>query len=220
MNRRIFLLMGLFVLSVLTVFSSPATSPNGHITLKQEGKGFQVYYHDLPVLTISEVGLCSEASGSLTLVSGSQPRRVPVDYTMLSGKRSHCTNVFNEYRYEYREEAQRKQVLVMRLCNDGIAFRYEAEGLSGKIPQEKITFRVAEGTPRWMMTWSDGYEGFFPMTTTAEVKTLAGFGGSFTTNRINTHWGYPLLMEPAEGVFALITEANIERRQLDIVLAD
>lgn len=193
--------MGLFVLSVLTAFASPATSPNGHVTLKQEGKGFQVYYHDLPVLTISEVGLCSEASGSLTLVSGSQPRRVPVDYTMLSGKRSHCTNVFNEYRYEYRDEAQRKQVLVMRLCNDGIAFRYEAAGLTGKTPQEKTTFRVAEGTPRWMMTWSDGYEGFYPLSKSG--KGAEGQKGN--------RWAFPTLLQPAEDCYVLLSEAGIER---------
>ena len=64
-----------------------------------------------------------------------------------------------------------------------------------------------------MQQWSDGYEGFFPMTTTANVKTLGGFGGSMVQDKINTHWGYPLLVEPTDGVFALITEANIERGQ-------
>ena len=64
-----------------------------------------------------------------------------------------------------------------------------------------------------MQQWSDGYEGFFPLSTTANVKKTGGFGGSMTMRENNTHWGYPLLMEPQDGVFALITEANIERRQ-------
>jgi hypothetical protein len=102
----------------------------------------------------------------------------------------------------------------MRLYNDGVAFRYEYTNLhNSKVPAERTSYIIPEGTKRWMQQWSDGYEGFFPMTTTAEVKTLVGFGGMFTSNTVNTHWGYPLLMEPAEGVFALITEANIERRQ-------
>ena len=102
----------------------------------------------------------------------------------------------------------------MRLYDDGIAFRYEYAGLqNSKAPAEQTSYIIPEGTKRWMLQWSDGYEGFFPMTTTANVKTLGGFGGSMTTKELNTHWGYPLLMEPADGVFALITEANIERRQ-------
>ena len=102
----------------------------------------------------------------------------------------------------------------MRLYNDGIAFRYEYKNLRNqKHPEEQTAYIIPEGAKRWMQQWSDGYEGFFPMTTTAEVKTLAGFGSSVVTDAINTHWGYPLLIEASPDVFALITEANIERRQ-------
>ena len=104
--------------------------------------------------------------------------------------------------------------LVVRLYNDGIAYRYEYTNLQNqKRPEEQSAYVIPEGKKRWMMQWSDGYEGFFPMTTTAEVKTLGGFGGSMVQKDNNTHWGYPLLMEAADGVFALITEANIERRK-------
>lgn len=143
---------------------------------------------------------------SLTFV-----RKVKADYQMLAGKRLHCTNEANEYR---------SGNLVLRMYNDGVAFRYEYSNLqNSKVPEEHTTYIIPEGTKRWMQQWSDGYEGFFPMSTTANVKTLGGFGGSMVTDKINTHWGYPLLLEaspgPSQGggIYALITEANIERRQ-------
>ncbi|MBR0049585.1 MAG: glycoside hydrolase family 97 catalytic domain-containing protein [Prevotella sp.] len=137
-------------------------------------------------------------------------RKVYDDYQMLEGKRLHCVNEANEYEASIGNNAK----IVVRLYNDGMAFRYEYSNLQNeKHPEEHTAYVIAEGTKRWMQQWSDGYEGFFPMTTTATVKTLAGFGGAMETDEINTHWGYPLLMEPADGVFALITEANIERRQ-------
>ena len=177
-----------------------AASPNGLLSVKTTGEKLEISYGEQRVLELADIPF-----GELSFV-----REVKDDYQMLEGKRLHCTNEANEYQAPIGENAR----VVMRLYNDGIAFRYEYTGLQdSKVPAEHTSYIIPEGTKRWMQQWSDGYEGFFPMTTTANVKTLAGFGGSFETNEINTHWGYPLLMEPIDGVFALITEANIERRQ-------
>ena len=173
-------------------------SPNGLLSAQREGERLTVRYKGQDVLDIRMAGLPEKASWSA-------PKRIVADYQMLIGKRLHCRNAANEYRLDG---------LVLRLYNDGIAFRYEYSGLQeSKMPVEQTAYIIPEGTKRWMQQWSDGYEGFFPMSTTAEVKTLVGFGGSFVSNNINTHWGYPLLVEPVEGIFTLITEANIERRQ-------
>ena len=67
---------------------------------------------------------------------------------------------------------------------------------------------------RWMQQWAESYEGFFPFGTTAKVKPVPSFSGTFTSpDGYNNRWGYPALLEPVNGVFALITEANIERQQ-------
>lgn len=177
-----------------------AVSPNGQLSVKTTGDKLEICYGEQRVLELADIPF-----GELSFV-----REVKDDYQMLEGKRLHCTNKANEYQAPMGEDAR----MVMRLYNDGIAFRYEYTGLQdSKVPEEHTSYIIPEGTKRWMQQWSDGYEGFFPMTTTANVKTLAGFGGSFETKEINTHWGYPLLLEPIDGVFALITEANIERRQ-------
>ncbi|MBR0165637.1 MAG: glycoside hydrolase family 97 catalytic domain-containing protein [Prevotella sp.] len=175
-------------------------SPNGLLSVNTTDGKLEICYEKQCVLELADIPF-----GELSFV-----REVKDDYQMLEGKRLHCTNEANEYQAPIGEDAR----MVMRLYNDGIAFRYEYTGLkNSKVPAEHTSYIIPEGTKRWMQQWSDGYEGFFPMTTTANVKTLAGFGGSFETKEINTHWGYPLLLEPIDGVFALITEANIERRQ-------
>ena len=195
MRHRTLWLLAICLLSTLSAGAWRAVSPNGKISLElKEGK-YAVSYEKQQVLLI-------DAPNADTPIG---PSRIKADYQMLIGKRLHCTNEANEYRMGN---------LVMRLYNDGLAFRYEYKGLQHvKAPAEQTAYIIPEGIKRWMLQWSDGYEGFYPMSTTANVKALGGFGGSTPQNRLNNHWGYPLLLEPADDVFALITEANIERRQ-------
>ena len=196
------------------VSAQKAASPNGKLSATTIDKKCVINYGKQQVLELTDMPF-----GELTFV-----RNVKDDYQMVAGKRLHCTNEANEYEARMGQKAK----VVMRLYNDGIAFRYEYTGLKDSpVPEEQTHYVIPEGKKRWMMQWSDGAEGFFPMTTTAEVKTLGGFGGSMEQKDINTHWGYPLLMEASPGpskggensppspksVYVLITEANIERRQ-------
>ena len=56
---------------------------------------------------------------------------------------------------------------------------------------------VRQGSKRWLQRWSDGYEGFYPLTTEAS----------------DGRWGYPALFEPVSNTFVLISEANISKGQ-------
>jgi hypothetical protein len=191
-------LLSIILSCCATLAVAQQDSPNGRLSAKADGHKLTICYQQQPVLEM-------ETSEDVSQLAQSKAVRITADYQMLAGKRLHCTNEANEYR---------AGALVLRLYNDGIAFRYEYTGLKNEqVPAEQTAYRIPEGMRRWMQQWSDGYEGFFPMSTTANVKTLGGFGGSRTLNEINTHWGYPLLMEPVDGVFALISEANIERQQ-------
>ena len=194
----------------LVVNAQEVASPNGKLSAKNVGNKFVISYEKQKVLELADVPF-----GKLNFV-----RKVKADYQMLEGKRLHCTNRANEYSAPLNGNAAAK--VVMRLYNDGVAFRYEYSNLqNSKAPAEQTAYVIPEGTKRWMLQWSDGYEGFFPMSTTANVKTLGGFGGSREQKDFNTHWGYPLLLEASPAIsddgkgeaYALITEANIERRQ-------
>ena len=178
------------------------TSPNGKLSLTSKDGGLTVYYGDRQVLEIPTIGF--EGIDIKPELSFSQ--KISADYQMLAGKRLHCTNEANEYRNDQ---------LVVRLYNDGVAFRYELPELAGQQPpKEQTTYRIAEGTKRWMMQWTDAYEGFYPLTTTAKVKPIPHFANAVVSPEgYNLRWGYPMLVEPVDGIFTLLSEANIEPRQ-------
>ena len=174
-------------------------SPNGKLTVEPRQQTLVVSYQQQPVIEV-ETGIETAA------LRKSKAKRISADYQMIAGKKSHCTNEANEYRCG---------ALVVRIYNDGIALRYEYQGLKdAKQPEELTAYRIPEGTRRWMQQWAESYEGFFPFNTTAKEKPVPSFSGTFTSpDGFNNRWGYPALLEPADGVFALISEANIERQQ-------
>ena len=189
--KRLFLLtLTLLCLYASSIKAQSIESPNGRITIQVKGKGLTVCWQQQPVLDIPTI--------SDDMLSLKQVRQVTADYTMLTGKRSHCTNKANEYR---------SGALTLRVYNDGIAFRYEEK-------TGNTVYNIPEGTRRWMQQWCDSYEGFFPLTTTYKVEPVPSYSGiSKSDEGWNNRWGYPALLEPKDGVFVLLTEANIERGQ-------
>ena len=177
-----------FVLLLLLLVSSAtmaglAVSPDGRLTVEVKNGRYVVSFQRQQVLEFSA------ADGEA--IKG-KPQRMTADYTMLAGKRRHCLNEGNEYRCGR---------LVLRVYNDGIAFRTES---LPSLKDEQTAYRIPDGTRRWIMPWTDSYEGFFPLSTASK----------------DGRWAYPVLLETpmnsaknAESVFALITESNITRGQ-------
>ena len=190
MKQSFLLTLTLLCLCASSIKAQSIESPNGRITIQVKGKGLTVCWQQQPVLDIPTI---SDDALSLKRV-----RRVTDDYTMLTGKRRHCTNKANEYR---------SGALTLRVYNDGIAFRYANK-------TGNTVYSIPEGTRRWMQQWCDSYEGFFPLTTTYKVEPVPSYSGiSKSDEGWNNRWGYPALLEPVKDVFVLLTEANIERGQ-------
>ena len=188
------------------------SSPNGKLSVVNKGKGMVVNYQKRAVMEIPALGFEGTSAASEWAFS----KKVKDDYTMLAGKRLHCVNEANEYVATLAPNVK----MVLRLYNDGVAFRYEIANLANaRLPKEQTTFFVAEGTKRWMQQWTEAYEGFFPLSTTAKVKPVPSFSQtSVSPDGFNNRWGYPMLIEAdsqtnkGEKVYALITEANVERK--------
>ena len=192
---------------IMPAMAQRPSSPNGKLAIEAAGNGLRLYYQNQPVLDIPEVGYEGQtAKPALRFV-----QKVKADYQMLAGKCLHATNEANEYATHLGENTK----LVVRLYNDGLAFRYELSQLSeSTLPKEKTTYRIPEGVNRWFQQWTDAYESFFPLTTSYKTLPVRSFSGTFkSADGWNIRWGYPSLFKPAENVFALISEANIERRQ-------
>ena len=199
-NMRIRLLF-ITLLSGCAVLSATAqslTSPNGKLTMSVGDGSATLLYGQQKVL---------DMKGDFISSSTLHPSPSTIDYTMLSGKRRHCTNEANEYRVGN---------LTVRLYNDGVAIRENVpDGSSAG-----LAYCIPEGTRRWMQQWCDSYEGFFPLDTTYKVKPVPSYSGVFkSAEGWNNRWGYPALVEAPSNsstggrlpVFALITEANITK---------
>ena len=176
------------------------SSPNGKLSAQAEGKTLVISYEGKKALQMEELPF---ASTDFSFV-----RNVKEDYQMLTGKRLVCSNEGNEYVATLGEGVK----MVLRLYNDGIAFRYDyPEAWTGSDP---TVFRIPEGTRRWMQQWTDSYEGFFPLSTTYKMEPVPSFSGiSKSEEGFNNRWGYPALLEPQDGLFVLLSEANIEHGQ-------
>ena len=202
-----FLIILTICLGSLSLSAQQPVSPNGKLTVTNSGQGIIVNYQQQEVLNIPVLGYEGIKSNRLKF----KPiGKVTANYQMLAGKKSTCTNEANEYVAKLSGNVQ----LVLRLYNDGAAFRYELSGLKGKLPKEQTAYMIPEGTKRWMLQWTDSYEGFYPMSTTGKIKPIGRMAGVVKSDEgYNLRWGFPTLVEPQEGVFMLLSEANIERNQ-------
>ncbi len=202
-----FLILLTISFGALSLSAQQPVSPNGKLTITNSGKGISVNYQQQEVLNIPVVGYEGIKNNRLKF---KPVGKVTANYQMLAGKKSTCTNQANEYVAKLSGNLQ----LVLRLYNDGAAFRYELSNLKGKLPKEQTAYMIPEGTKRWMLQWSDSYEGFYPMSTTGKIKPIGRMAGVVKSPEgYNLRWGFPTLVEPQKGVFMLLSEANIERNQ-------
>ncbi len=219
-------IVNIFCLLAITFFSCTSTgeelvSPDGKITLSvtvgdtnEKGFGkafFTVDYNDgkssKSVLSKGILGIETEQQKfcELKLTSVSDIRQISEDYTMITGKQSHCSNYGSERIYSFENENQQELQVIFRVYDDGVVFRYAFNGIGADteyITDERTTYFIPDGTKRWMQQYSDGgYEGFYPLATNGE-----------SVNQKNAHlWGYPALIEPQDSIFMLITEAGMTK---------
>ena len=179
-----FLFISILVIGASLASATQYSSPNGKLCVNQDSNHLTVFYQGKMVL-----------DASVTIDSPLQwVRKVTDDYQMLTGKRLHCHNEANEYR---------SGDMLLRMYNNGIALR-----------NTEVTYRIPEGMHRWMQQWCDSYEGFFPLDTTYKITPIPSYSGiSKSKEGWNNHWGYPALLEPTDGIFVLLSEANIEQGQ-------
>ncbi len=211
---RYFFVLFCFFLSATSICSGRdiMTSPNGKVVLSKTDKpdgacSFVVKYREgkqqTEVIEISAVGIITNKGRGtdMQLTTVKAPKRICESYTMLSGKRSECSNEAKEYLFSFVDSQEKEVKLRMRLYNDGIAFRYELDALDEDcIKEDLTTFRIKEGTKRWMQEYLVGYEGFFPMADKGHVNK-------------NRYWSYPALVQADENVWTLISESDVNRKQ-------
>lgn len=199
------LLIILLSLSAMALSRHTATavkkmqSPDKTIEVTIDKNNMDIHYgNERNLFTVSASGATIDnrpASVDKWIVSSSSlPQNIK--YEMTGGKRLKCSNTYNEYRLVANGKDNGTLSMVLRLYNDGLAFRYETEG-DGNICGETTQYKIPLSCKRWMQQYDQSYERFFPEET----------GDS----QHDAHWGFPALFELGKDSWALLTEAGIEK---------
>lgn len=189
------------LLLVVCVFFSGITmqagndlySPNKKIGVSWDNpaKELRVIYKkgdaSVPVVQLKNIGLqLQPTSGDeFNYVSSSAVTSIREDYTMITGKRRHCTNEGNQQVFHFKNGQNVSLDLEFRVYNDGIAFRYVFPQPTKEIcvTDENTAFVFQEGITRWTQKLNQAYEDFY-------LKNKGRVQG-YTAGQ----WGFPALFE-------------------------
>ena len=169
---------------------------------------FQILYKKgseyVVVLPTSPLGISrndQQFVDNLTLISVSSEREIHDRYEMICGKRRECENRGTEKVFSYKNLSDQPLDIVIRVYNDGVAFRYvfpNHTDSSVNITSEATAYVLPENTYRWIQPYSIAYEDFFPFSTT----------GKSTAKK--KEWGFPALFKVNdEPIWALLSEADV-----------
>ena len=181
-------------------------SPNHQLSAEVNGQSVTLYDKSKQMVTRIHLGLITDQGNldsCLVLKQSTAVKTVKADYTMITGKRSHCTNRANEKTFTYDNADNMPLEAIVRLYNDGVAIRYRIpQGV--KVTDDCTSFFVADGKDRWIAPYDFGNEQPFPHDT--EGKTVKDRNLRDVTNG---QWSYPALVEPQKGLFMLIAESDL-----------
>ncbi|NII56343.1 glycoside hydrolase family 97 protein [Luteibacter sp. SG786] len=163
-----------------------------------------------PVLSITDphgLSLVDETLGlrttdadlthGLKLVATSQ-RQLTERYRMTVGKRLDRNANLSETRYALQNAKGQKLDIVVRVANDGVAFRYELPGVSSAtVTGEATSFTVPAAAKAWLLPYNPQYEK-------ERIETTAGAAAA-------GDFGYPSLFRVGDN-YVLVTEANADGR--------
>lgn len=206
MKRIILFTFFLTSLCVLSFGKDKFESPNHQLSAEVNGPSVTLYDKSKQMVTRIHLGLITDQGNldsCLVLKQSTAVKTVKADYTMITGKRSHCTNRANEKTFTYDNADNMPLEAIVRLYNDGVAIRYRIpQGV--KVTDDCTSFYVADGKDRWIAPYDFGNEQPFPHDT--EGKTVKDRNLRDVTNG---QWSYPALVEPQKGLFMLIAESDL-----------
>ncbi len=204
-----FRLLFWFILITLNSFAQNDThqilSPDGKMEVKialnaEKGLIYQLSYLNQAVVLDSRFGLKVNGENweQNIVIKAIESRAVDKDWTPIYGERSNVKDQFNEsVFYLNKEENKNKQLkIVVRVYNQGMAFRYMIPELENGGPLIKITgesteFRFPDATKAWFTPFAQ------------QEYQLMDLDKMFTESE------RPLTLELSNGLFACLGEAEM-----------
>ncbi|WBB64105.1 glycoside hydrolase family 97 catalytic domain-containing protein [Streptomyces sp. WMMC500] len=150
------------------------------------------------VLPDSPLGLRTEGA-DLTRgldVLGRDDRRVHERYEMTTGKQRRVRSAMTESRFALRGDGGVRMDLVVRVADDGVAFRYELPDSAGTVVTGEATgYTLPADAPAWLLPHTAWYEN-------VRGETTAGGAAA-------DEYGYPALFE-VDDSYVLLTESGMD----------
>ncbi len=193
-----------------------ATSPNGRIRIEvqhlpglpQSMLGYRVTWGETEVIGPSRLGIELEGEpglGTSTQIKGTDTRTIEESFEQVTGKQRQITSRATETVIRLRETTapQRRWEVVLHAADDGVAIRYRFPAMQADdtlaIRQELTEFHLpptARTTALPVRDFTTSFEAFYQTQLVSEQVA-------------HTLYTLPLLAECQGGVFAAITEANV-----------
>ena len=178
-------------------------SPDGRlqtqVSLDDEGRlWFQVLQQQEAVIRPSPLGIQREDTGfeqGLTLQSAPQVRPVRDSYRLWTGKQKQVEYQANELSLELKNSSGQSMDLVLRLSNDGLAYRYEFPGHSETarvVTNELSGVHFFPGTRAWLQPKSEAQSGWRNTNPSYEEDYLQDIPTG-TPSPTTAGWVYPAL---------------------------
>lgn len=220
--KRIFLVFFLFLVSNV-VFSQENSieikSPDGNITflIRLTPNGAPVYSIDFKgqqVLGESALGLKLEDADftkGLKIDSVSDSKPIHDEYSILSGKRKNCVYNGLEKTIRFKNGNNESMDLIVRVSNDGVAFRYflpEKSAEIKKITEEVTSFKFNTGTKIYMSPCPDVYMGWCNSQPSYEDYYVQGEDAG-KPSPYSSGWVFPALFQK-DNAWILLTETGLD----------
>ena len=199
-----------FTISILAVSALSACSEPAPLSIQFE--------NDITLMQQADYGLVTNLrvwDSTAVVVNVCEKGEVVHDYTMQTGKRSHCFNLGLEWDYTLVNPSGDTLIIEQRVYLDGVAFRYVLPTVKeGEILTDELSYyHIPAEAKRWMLRWDGpnaGYEHFFPLCE----------GGVSPEKAEATQWGYPALMQLPDSSYMLIHEADLLRDHAGSLLSN
>jgi len=210
------LITGLILLSSFTAFSQKVTvvSPNQKISIGlyntkdvETGEWYlKVNYLNnekkcevIPQIMLGLSRADQTFSKELKYLKAGKPILIDEHYTAVHGKRSQCRNMANETIVSFENPGKAKLNIIIRVYNDGVAFRYQFPEKDGSfvMNDELTSYSIPDSTKRWMEKFNPANEGIYT---------------TMVNGKIQQDWAYPALFNtPDKTCWYLIHEADLDR---------
>ena len=182
--RTIIYLLAMLFLASCTNQTQIVTSPDGAVTVKiitdNNVLQYSVNFHDKQVVLPSSLGFKFANQPDLLgpfILQKTERRNVDETWKPVWGFDSMIHNHFNELRLFFKEklEPQRRFVLVFRVYDDGVGFRYEFRQQANMdkvaIISEETQFRLPGGMAWWIPGDYESYEFLYNHTPLAKIDS-------------------------------------------------